>query len=851
MMGIATRSALPLDHDGPVGPFDPFPTTALDAPLPARFAHVAARSGARLAVVDALHRLTYTQLATLAARIAAALPARAPTGPDLIGILLEHEARFPAAMLGVLAAGHAYVPLDASYPPDRIAAIAAHAGLTAIICSQALWPTAAALAAPGVGVVSIDALPAGTDDPSLRPHPLAEPGDVASILYTSGSTGEPKGVYQDHRGLLHDVMQYANAAHIGPNDRLTLLYSPGTAGAVRDIWGALLTGASLHVLPPRDGAEALAGFLRRTAPTLYHSVPVLMRHLAHASERAGHPPFPSVRLGYIAGDRLDATDVRAFFRLFPKALLYTGLGATEASTIYVHRFIRPGTPLPDERVPVGRAMPEREALLLDPDGEPVRDGEVGEIVVASRYIARGYWRAPDLTAERFGPDPGRPGWRRFRTGDMGRLRPEDGLLEHLGRADHMVKIGGQRIELPAVEAALKALPEVREATALVRPPRTVAAQPILVAHWQPASSEPVPDRALLMALRRTLPPAMVPAVLVRCAALPLLPNFKVDRAAVALADAALVRAGDEHRMPGSGAAWEVADEAARQMGVDGSVGLDGNVLALGMDSIALMEFTAGLERRLGRIVPLEVILAAGTPRRIGGWLDATSPLAAPGAAALVTLRQGPDPARTPLLWPHDLGGDVFDRVPALFPMIPPDRDWLGLRDPAGRDRQGAAETLEDHATLLLAMMREAGLSPKRGGIPIGWSFAGRLAWELASQMLSVGWNVPCVVVLDAPPWPTGIGPDFAEPYDDRQALRAHGYKLAAGYHARAAALDLVLVRASGTFGGVPEDLGWAALARRVTILRVPGDHAIFRSERIAATAAALCEALGTLGGRPA
>jgi amino acid adenylation domain-containing protein len=840
---VLTAIAAPtLDHGGPVGlRFENFPAGALLATLPERFAVIVARYPERLAIADGDVRLTYAALAVLAGGISASLPPRGWSRGMPIGILLEQEARALASMLGVLAAGHIVVPLDAGHPQERIAAIAAHAGLGAVICSARLRDRAVSLAPAGAPIICLEDV-TGTQE--FIAYPGGSPDDLAIILYTSGSTGPPKGVMQNHRGLLHDVMQYANAIHIRPDDRLTLLYSPATAGAVRDIWGALLMGASLHVFQPREGMDALAAFLHRIGPSIYHSVPVLLRHLsAHLAASAGRLAFPSIRLGYIAGDRLDVKDVRAFFGVFPQALLYTGFGSTEASTIFRHRFIRPSTTLEGEIVAVGRAMPERHTLLLDEMGRPAPPGDIGEIVVCSPFIARGYWRAPALTAERFMPDPQHVGWRHFRTGDMGRLCPEDGMLQHLGRADHMVKLGGRRIELPAVEAALKALPGVQEAAALIRPPADGAAEPVLVAHWQAAAGEPPTEGALLARLRHVLPPVMVPAELVRVPALPLLPNFKVDRKALASIDAGLAAFVPAAATPAHGTACLVAEEAARLLKLPAGLASDRNLAAMGMDSIGLVDFALALENRLGRAVPLEVILAARSADRIGAWLDATSASAKPGSAGLVTLRHGRNPDLPPLLWLHGLSGDVYDRVSALLPLMPPDRDWLGLRDPALRQLHCAAESVEDHATLLLASLRAAGLSVSRGAIPIGWSYGGRLAWELASRMEDAGWRVPQVVVIDAPPWPTGIRPAFATASTDMEAMRAHHYRLAASYTARAAPLNLVLIRARQHLASRAEDLGWGALARRVTVGWVPGRHDVFTAGRLHHLAAALCEGL--------
>lgn len=819
-----------LDADGPLDhPFRAFPAAALGGGLADRFHQMAAAHGGRIAVADATRAYSYAALAALAGRVAAGLPRRRAEALP-VGILLGHEARFPAAMLGVAMAGHGYVPLDAGYPLAHLAAIAGHAGLAAVVSAGGLCAQARALA-PGVVVLDMDALPE-----AVAPVVAVAPGDLACILYTSGSTGAPKGVAQCHRGVLHDVRQYVEAVHLDAADRLTSLYSPATVGAVRDIWAGLLVGASVHMQPPKLGAAALADFLRRVAPTIYHSVPVLLRHLAGEGGC-----FGSVRLGYVAGDRLDGDDVAAFFRLFPRALLYTGLGATEASTIYLHRFIRPDTVLDGARVAVGRAMPERLALLLDEDGRPVPAGEAGEIWVSSPYIALGYWRAPELSAQRFSDDPQRPGWRRFRTGDLGRWRV-DGLLEHLGRADQMVKLGGVRVELPAVEAALKALAGVREAVALVRP-AAGGGQARLVAHFVAAPDAAVSEGGLLAALRRHVPAGMVPAALLRQPALPMLPNFKVDRAAAARLDAACAAAG--------AGAWEgggletarlVAEAVQLTLELPELPGPDQDVLLLGADSLALVALAAELERALGRAVTLEAVLAARTPRSLGRFLAACAPDAPRQTAAVVPLRGGAGGA-APLVWPCDVAGGWFG-ASALLPLIPENRAWIGLRDSVSYDPHGAADSVEAQVTLMLQALMAAPGVPRRA-VPLGFSYAGRQAWELGAQMLAAGWQVPAVVVFDAAPLPVGgarpaAGVSWTADVARRRAMALH-------YHAPHARLDLVLVRSAapgGVLGGLPEDLGWGRLARSVRVVRLAGDHmGMWQGEGPARIAAVLGEVL--------
>jgi thioesterase domain-containing protein/acyl carrier protein len=316
---------------------------------------------------------------------------------------------------------------------------------------------------------------------------------------------------------------------------------------------------------------------------------------------------------------------------------------------------------------------------------------------------------------------------------------------------------------------------------------------------------------------------MVPSRLIRRDAMPLLPNFKVDRAAVRRDDAALPAAA----APGpeaSATALAILEEASlllrRPVGA-----AEEDLLALGADSMLLVELSLALERRFGHLVPVEAILATRTARRLATWLDRSSAQAPPRTAALVRLRTGGHGAAAPLLWGHCIG-NALDKATKLLPEMPSDRDWLGLRDPAGNNWRDAAETLEEHATLLLATLRASGVSPDPGAIPIGWSFGGRLAWEVGAQMAAAGWRVPCVIAIDAPAVATARLPILEATATDTDRAVLHRYRLAKDYTATPAPLDLVLLRGRHTrhLAHLPRHLDWAGRARRVEIIDIDADH---------------------------
>lgn len=602
-MSITTApDPLPIDYGGPVDrPFEPFPATALDRSVVHRFVEIAERFSERPAIVEPARSLSYAELRRLAAAISAAVCTIAEGRKGPIAILLPAEARFPAAMLGVLTAGRGYVPLDASFPCERNRLIATHAGVAAVISAGDLARKAGALFCHELPVLDLDALPRSNHEQStVDLCPISD--DLAYVLYTSGSTGTPKGVYQNHRNLLHDVMQYTNALHLDYRDRLSFFYSPSVAGAIPDIWGALLNGASLHVLPPRDlQPDGLVRQIRRQGITIYHSVPTLARRVVEAL--APGERFDTVRLAYLSGDRVDWSDVDVFRRGFPAdTLLYLALNSTESARTYCHWFLDEGVRGTSPRLPVGRAIPDRTLSVVDPEGRPVADGEIGEFLLESRYVALGYWRAPELTALSFSNADG-GGARLLRTGDLGLRRP-DGLYEFRGRKDQRLKLHGHSIEPAEIEIALRGCPGIRDGAVVVRKdatgePRSLAAY----AERDPGSTGLLPRHVSAM-LAKSLPVYMVPSTIFVSSELPRLANFKIDRLRLAELDA--VRATNLSERAGNPLIDEIAEIYEEVLTVAGATAED-TLNSLGGDSLQVLKVAIVLEERLQVQIPAEVL----------------------------------------------------------------------------------------------------------------------------------------------------------------------------------------------------------------------------------------------------
>lgn len=579
-----------------------FPRTALDRSICDTFEQQVARHGNRTAVKSQSGELTYAALNRAANRVAHGILARSRPRPEPVAMLLEQGVSEIVALLGVLKAGHPYVALTPSYPPARLARLLEDSTATLLVTSAG---TLARLQEPlpdQYEVLTLDEL--DTERPEENPAIRLAPDSLASITYTSGSTGEPKGVLHTHRTLVHRVLDFVDSSAIEPEDRIALLLPCSFSASVRLLFGALLTGASLHPFDPAaNGPEALAAWVGREGITVYSSVPAVFRRLADALSATD--AFPALRLIRLIGDTLTTADVERYRQHFPpRCALVNALSANEVGTIaeYVVDHARP---LGGDIVPAGYAAQDKEIFLIDDIGAGVRPGDVGEIAVRSRYLSPGYWRRPDLTHAAFLPDPQDADARIYRTGDLGRLRP-DGCLEPLGRKDLRVKIRGQRVEVTEIEMALRDL-GVREAVVVGR--EDGAGEPRLVAYVVPRG-RPAPTIGMLRrGLSERLPAHMVPAAFVLLDALPLTPNGKVDRQALPSPGRARPELESPFVAPRTPVEDALAEIWAEALGLD-RVGVHDHFLDLGGHSLVAMQVVSRVIQRFTVDIPVRALFEA-------------------------------------------------------------------------------------------------------------------------------------------------------------------------------------------------------------------------------------------------
>jgi amino acid adenylation domain-containing protein len=589
----------------PTNPFVEFNREEIEQSIPDRFEQQVHRNPDRLVVKAKSYALTYDELNRAANRMARALLAQRAGGEEPIGLLFEHGAPMIAAILGVLKAGKIYLPLDSSYPAARINYMLEDSQANLIVADDKNLPLAREWAQNGRQALNIDALNPNFSDQNLG---LAIPPDaLAYILYTSGSTGQPKGVVQNHRNVLHNMMKYTNGSHICADDRLSLLFSYSYSAALTNTFGALLNGAALFPFDLREeGLATLAAWLIQEEITVYHSVSTVFGHFLDTL--TGTEAFPKLRLIELTGEPVSARNVERYKQHFsPPCLLHNRMAATEMSIIRQY-FIDQETSITGGIVPVGYAVADTEILLLDETGQEVGVNQTGEIAIKSRYLAPGYWHKPELTRTAFLADPNGGDERIYRTGDLGYLLP-DGCLVHLGRKDFQVKIRGHRIEVGEIELALLDLAAVKEAVVMAREEKT--GDKHLVAYVVPAPGTTPTTNELRRIVRARLPEYMVPSTFVLLETLPLTANGKIDRQALPMPDRARPDSENTFVAPRTPVEEVVAGIWAEVLGLE-RIGVHDNFLDLGGHSLLATRIMSRICRALQVELPLRRFFEAPT-----------------------------------------------------------------------------------------------------------------------------------------------------------------------------------------------------------------------------------------------
>jgi amino acid adenylation domain-containing protein len=717
------------------GVFEPFPREATEQSIPARFGQIVRRHPDRLAVRTDTHSLTYEALERTANRIAHAVLDRRGPGPEPIALLMEKDAPLIAAEVGLLKAGKIFAPLDPSFPEARLASLLADCQAPLVLTTARHRALAATLAGDRIEVLDVEALDprVPSDDPGLALGPDA----LGYLLYTSGSTGQPKGVVFSHRGLLDQARRHTNALHVGAEDRVTVMGSMSAGQSLTQVFVPLLNGAAVF---PRDlkehGLATLAPWLNREGITYYRSSASIFRHWAE--HLTGAETFPTLRLVGLSSESVYRQDFELYRRLFgPDCLFLNALSSTETGTFCLNVLDR-DTPVEGRLVPVGYPVDGVEVLLLDETGARVAAGDVGEIAVRSRNLARGYWRQEELTRTKFRPDPDDTDVRTYVVGDLGRLDP-DGALVHLGRRDSRVKVRGHRIELGEVEAALRETDGIREAVVVDREDHR--GEKRLVAYVV-ADGEPPARATLRRALKGRLPEHMIPFAFSFLDGLPRTPGGKVDRPALPPFAPPVLQPSRPWLVPLGLLGTQIGTIWEDLLGVTG-VGPHDDFLELGGDSLTAIEMLARIEDVCGRaIAPSRLVEGGITIERLVGllvegerasWVEPVTALRAEGS-------------RPPLFFVHgdfEHGGFYCHR---LARELGPDQPFYSVT-PHGLDGGPLPWSIEAMAADRLAAIRAIRpTGPYRLG---GFCNGGVIAFEMARQLERLGESVEVLLLIDS------------------------------------------------------------------------------------------------------
>jgi len=694
------------------------------------FEQQALRTPAAIAVIAGGERITYRALEGRANQLAHYLRKRGITTESLVGIYLERSINMVAALLAVLKTGAAYIPLDPAYPAERIGFILEDSGVALLLSETGLLNSLPPqYRKAGVAIDTIAAQIARADVSPVQSE--VRPNNLAYVLYTSGSTGKPKGVEITHENLVNFLASMQRQPGITVDDVLLAVTTLSFDIAGLEIYLPLITGAQLVVASRNESLDGrlLLHLMRRHSATIMQATPVTWRMLIEAGWQGND------HLKILCGGEAMPADLAA--QLLPRcAELWNMYGPTE-TTIWssIYRVETAAA-----TAPIGHPIANTGFYVLDGRLQPVPIGVAGELYIGGTGVARGYFRRPELTAERFVPDPFSPKPARlYRTGDIARYLP-DGNVQYLGRTDFQVKIRGFRIELGEIETALAKHPAVLQAVVAAREDAPGDKRLVAYVVTQPGQHLSIPEARAY--LKQSLPDYMVPSVVVELGTLPLTPNGKVDRKALPKPDLSAQSSCD--RVPPRDDVEEGIAKIWREILGLQAVGVTENFFDLGGHSLMAVRLMNEISKLTGVNLPLTALFQGATVERLADLVRGTTTIP---TAVVHQIQAGSD---SPPFFAAVLAGvNSLGYVP-LAKHLGPDQPFYTLQSPGPGPRlSGKPYTVHEYEAAAAEYVRAMQTIQPHGPYYIGGTCEGaRIAFEMVRILESEGETVDLLAIID-------------------------------------------------------------------------------------------------------
>jgi amino acid adenylation domain-containing protein/non-ribosomal peptide synthase protein (TIGR01720 family) len=700
-----------------------------DASIAELFEMQVQRTPEAIAVTCGGDRVSYRELSEQSTRLGSYLREKGAGAGSLVAICLERSVDMVVGLFGILKAGAAYVPVDPTYPAERVLFMLQDAGVKMILTEEKLLEN---LPQTGAPAVCQDRHQREIFGSSREPLPRVDAESLAYVMYTSGSTGKPKGVMVRHRSVVNFLESMCRKPGITADDVMLAITTLSFDIAGLELYAPLIAGARVEIAPREVAVDPalLSRKMREVRATVMQATPATWRMLVDSGWKGQR------NLRILCGGEALAPELAS--ELLSRGESVWNLYGPTETTIWsaVHQVTR----VDSSSVPIGHPIANTQIYILDKDQNLVPEGVPGELYIAGVGLAQGYLNRAELTTERFVPEPfsEQPGALMYRTGDLARYR-SDGALEHLGRLDYQVKVRGHRIELGEIEAILEEHEGVAQAVAVAR--ETSAGDTRLIAYFTVLPGHTLSSPELMSHLKSQLPAHMIPSVFVQLESFPLTPNGKIDRKALPAPQQPVKAPEAQSVAATTGLEIQLQNIWERVLGVR-PIGTRDNFFELGGHSLLAIRLFAQMEKVFGKNIPLATLFQAPTIEEFAevlrreDWASAWS--------SLVALQ--PNGSAPPFFCVHSLGANLVSYA-QLARHVGLDQPFHGLQ-PIGLDGKETPHTrIEDMAAHYLREIRA--IQPEGpyylGGVCLG----GVVAFEMSQQLQAAGQEVALLLLVDA------------------------------------------------------------------------------------------------------